>query len=292
MSEKNKKEEKAQEKPPVGEVVEEKPAEEEVVEEKPAEEEVVEEKPAEEKVVEEKPVKTTQKYIHNCTKCGKCCEKWSEIPFYLEDLQRWIKDGSINYVLPFIQLEETPPLYVRMFLKRAPVEGEDPNPSGCPLYDFENKICNLYSSMPLHCAAYPLAYNGEKFYLVDTESPGLGSGNMSKESLSEARLKAQNHFSALTSTSSILPLIYSLILGNMIKRNQEAMDAMSEEDRKKLDELMKKSEEDTADETEQVETEQVETEQAETEQAETVEEEKVETEKDSDEFEDLEDIEE
>ncbi len=292
MSEKNKKEENAQETPlveeevveekPAEEVVEEKPAEEEVAEEKPAEEEVAEEKPAEEEVAEEKPVKTTQKYVHNCTKCGKCCEKWSEIPFYLEDLQRWIKDGSINYVLPFIKLEETPPLYVRMFLKKAPVEGEDPNPSGCPLYDFENKICNLYSSMPLHCAAYPLAYNGEKFYLVDTESPGLGSGNMSKESLAEARLKAQNQFSALTSTSSILPLIYSLILGNMIKRNQEAMDAMSEEDRKKLDELMRKSEEDVADEAEQ----------AETDQTEITEEEQVEAEKESDDFQDLEDIEE
>ncbi len=249
MSEENKKEENAQD--------------------KPASAEVVEDKPASAEVVEDKPAKKTQKYIHNCTKCGKCCEKWTEIPFYLEDLQRWIKDGSINYVLPFIQLEETPPMYVRMFLKRTPVEGEDPNPSGCPLYDYENKICNLYSSMPLHCVAYPLAYNGEKFYLVDTESPGLGSGSMSKESLAEARLRAKNHFSALTSTSSILPLIYSLILRNMMQRNQEAMDSMSEEDRKQLDELMKKSEESTTDETEPTD----------------------ETEEEIDDFEDLEDIE-
>ncbi|MHA1592179.1 MAG: YkgJ family cysteine cluster protein [Candidatus Heimdallarchaeaceae archaeon] len=295
MSKRNKKEEKAQEDKPTEEVVEDKPTE-EVVEDKPTEEavedkpteEAVEDKPTEE-AVEDKPAKKTQKYIHNCTKCGNCCEKWSEIPFYLEDLQRWIKDGSINYVLPFIQLEETPPLYVRMFLKRVPVEGDDPNPSGCPLYDYENKICNLYSSMPLHCVAYPLAYNGEKFYLVDTESPGLGSGNMSKESLAEARLRAQNHFSALTATNSILPLIYSLILGNMIKRNKEAMDAMSEEDREKLEELMKNSEEDTADEPEQAEPEQAEPEQAEPEQAEP---EQAEPEKDVDDFEDLEEIEE
>ena len=168
-----------------------------------------------------------------------------------------------------------------MFLKRAPVEGDDSNPSGCPLYDYENKICNLYSSMPLHCVAYPLAYNGEKYYLVDKESPGLGLGNMSKESLAEARLRAQNHFSALTSTSSILPLIYSLILGNMIKRNQEAMEAMSEEDREQLEELMKKSEEEKADETEKADK---------TEKADETE--KAENEKNADDFEDLEDIEE
>ncbi len=49
--------------------------------------------------------KETKKYVHNCTKCGKCCEKWEEIPIYLEDLQKWLKDGTIHYVLPHIQLK-------------------------------------------------------------------------------------------------------------------------------------------------------------------------------------------
>lgn len=242
--------------------------------EKP-QEDIPEEQPTEE--TEEQPEKKeSKKYVHNCTKCGKCCEKWTEIPVYLEDFQRWMKDGSINYVLPFLQLEETPPLYVRIVLKRPSVEGNDPNPSGCPLYDYQNKICNLYSSMPLHCQAYPLAYNGEKYYLVDNDSPGLGSGTMSKESLGLARQRAQEHFNALNSTSSLLPLIYSLILGNIMKRSQEAMNELSEEDRQKLDELLKKSEaEDEVTEDEATEDEATE-----------------EAKEETDDFEDLEDIEE
>jgi len=190
-----------------------------------------------------KEVKETKKYVHNCTKCGKCCEKWEEIPIYLEDLQRWYLDGTINYVLPFLQLRETPPAYVRLVIQKMKVEGEDPNPSGCPLYDYNNKICNVYSTMPLHCAAYPLAYNGEKFYLVDTESLGIGNGNMTNESLQLARQRAKDHFIALSSTSSLLPVLYAVIVGNIMRQSQKTMESLSEEDKKKLEELFAKSRE-------------------------------------------------
>ncbi|MHA2357458.1 MAG: YkgJ family cysteine cluster protein [Candidatus Heimdallarchaeaceae archaeon] len=212
------------------------------------------EKPEEETLDEDLEVeeikKETKKYIHNCTKCGKCCEKWEEIPIYLDDLQRWTKDGTISHVLPFIQLRELPPAYVRLVIQKHSVEGEDPNPSGCPLYDYENKICNVYSSMPLHCAAYQLAYNGEKFYLVDSESPGLGEGTMTKESLDLARLRARAHFESLSISSAILPVLYTLILANIMQRSQEAMDSLSEDDRKTLDELLSKQREEETDETE------------------------------------------
>ncbi|MFW9851590.1 MAG: YkgJ family cysteine cluster protein [Candidatus Thorarchaeota archaeon] len=211
-----------------------------------------EDTPEEEPPKEEK---ETKKYIHNCTKCGKCCEKWGEIPIYLEDLQRWFLDGTINYVLPFIQLREAPPAYVRLVIQKLSTEGEDPNPSGCPLYDYENKICNVYSTMPLHCAAYPLAYNGEKFYLVDTESPGIGHGNMTSESLEVARQRAKDHFIALSTTSSLLPVLYAIIVGNIMRQSQETMESLSEEDKKKLEEMFAKTRETDSVESEDIQDE-------------------------------------
>lgn len=191
--------------------------------------------------------KTEQKkFVHNCTKCGQCCEKWEEIPIYIEDLQRWVQDGTLQYAMPFIQLEEIPPIYVRLKLKKPETE-DDPNPSGCPLYDYNNKICNVYSSMPVHCAAYPLAYNGEKYYLVDMDSPGLGQGKMTSESLSLARKRAKDHFEAVSNSSALLPYIYTLILGEIMRKSQEAMSTLSDEDKEQLEKLLSKSEEEKKD---------------------------------------------
>ncbi len=219
------------------------------------EEEVSEEDLQKEESLEEEPPKKekeTKKYIPNCTKCGSCCEKWGEIPIYLEDLQKWFLDGTISYILPFLQLREAPPAYVRLVIQKLSAEGEDTNPSGCPLYDYNNKICNVYSSMPLHCAAYPLAFNGEKFYLVDSESPGIGNGNMTNESLELARQRAKDHFNALSTTSSLLPVLYAVIVGNIMRQSQETMESLSEEDKKKLEELFAKSREVDSDESEEV----------------------------------------
>ena len=130
-------------------------------------------------------------------------------------------------------------------MQKPPVEGEDPNPSGCPLYDYGNKICNLYSSMPLHCASYPLAFNGEAFYLIDSESPGLGNGTMTAESLESARNVAREQFSALSSSSALLPVLYNIILMNIMQQSQEAMSALSDEDKEQLEKLLSKPIEET-----------------------------------------------
>lgn len=204
--------------------------------------------------------KTQKKFVHNCTKCGQCCEKWGEIPIFIEDLQRWIRDGTLQYTLPFIHLEEIPPIYVRLKLQKPETEN-DPNPSGCPLYDYNNKICNVYSSMPVHCAAYPLAYNGEKYYLVDNESPGLGEGTMTSESLQIARDRAREHFEAASNSGALLPFIYTLILGEIMRKSQEAMSSLSEEDKQQLENLLSKSKEtDVVEETEEEVTEESDTE--------------------------------
>jgi len=193
--------------------------------------------------------KKPQKFVFNCIKsCGQCCERWEEIPVYIEDLQRWLTDGSLNAVLPFLQIKELSQFAVQMILKR-PSKGdeEDSNPSGCPLYDHENKICNLYYSMPLHCSAYPLGFNGQKFFLVDKDCPGLGNGKMTKEWLTACKTRAQDHFNAQGSSAGLMSILYGLILGHIMKKSQEAMEQLSEEDRKKLDELLTKSKEEETD---------------------------------------------
>ena len=186
--------------------------------------------------------KETKKYIHNCTKCGQCCEKWEEIPIYLDDLQRWTKDGTITHVLPFVQLREMPPAYVRLVIQKHSVEGEDPNPSGCPLYDYENKICNVYASMPLHCASYPLAYNGEKFYLTSKDCPGVGKGEVTKESLKESKDTAGQEYREKNETLATLPGVYTIFMGHIMRQSAEAMKDLSEEDKKRIEEIMSSKE--------------------------------------------------
>ncbi len=253
IEEEETKEEETKEEIEEEETKEEEIKEEETKEEEIKEEEIKEEEIEEEEAKEKEEKKEKKRYVHNCTKCGICCEKWEEIPIYLEDLQKWIKDGTIHHVLPFLQLRETPPAYVRLVIQKHPIEGEDPNPSGCPLYDYSNKICNVYSSMPFHCSAYPLAYNGEKYFLVDTDSPGLGNGTMSKETLELARARARDYFDVLSMSSALLPVLYTMILANIMKKSQEAMDTLSEEDKKKLDDLLSKTDEtDEADETDEI----------------------------------------
>jgi len=187
--------------------------------------------------------KKPKKFVFNCTKCGQCCEKWEEIPVYIEDLVRWNNDGSLPYVMQFLQIKENGPYNINLVLKRAKTGPDDTNPSGCPLYDHNNKICNMYYSMPLYCAAYPLAYNGTKYYLVDTDCPGLGNGKMTKESLALARTRAQEHYNAKVKNQVIMPLLYSVILADIMRKSQEAMNNLSDEDKKKLEELLEKSKE-------------------------------------------------
>ncbi|UJG43216.1 MAG: YkgJ family cysteine cluster protein [Candidatus Heimdallarchaeum endolithica] len=196
----------------------------------------------EEQGKQESKEKRPQRFVFNCIKgCGKCCERWDEVPVYISDIQRWINDGSLNYVLPFLQIKEVNQFSVQLVLKRNKKEN-DSNPSGCPLYDHENKICNLYYSMPIHCSAYPLAFNGQKYFLADKEEcPGLGNGKMTKEWLNTCKSRAQEHYNSQGSTMGVLSILYGLILGHIMKKSQEAMEQLSEEDRKKIDKLLAKS---------------------------------------------------
>ncbi|MHA1974190.1 MAG: YkgJ family cysteine cluster protein [Candidatus Hodarchaeales archaeon] len=175
-----------------------------------------------------------KKYIFNCTKCGQCCEKREFVPVTITDLKIWTTTGVINAVFPHLKFRtyqtEDKNQYVSLVIQGG--EG------GCALFDKENRLCNIYHSMPLECKAFPLGYNGKNYYIKDKSVPGLGNGSMTKERLIEDRDNARADFQAKLENQMILPLLYSLFMQNLIDEQQKVMKNMPEEKRKQLEELL------------------------------------------------------
>ncbi len=183
-----------------------------------------------------------KKYVFNCTKCGQCCEKREIVPVTLTDIRNWTQSGIINSVFTHLKLRT---IQIK--------EGDKPQElialglvgkeKGCPMYDKENKLCNIYHSMPLECKAFPLGFNGQNYYIKDNTVPGLGNGTMTKEKLIQDRDNARMDWDARLENQMILPLFYSLFMQNLLEQQQKAMEDMPEEKRKQLDELLKSSKE-------------------------------------------------
>jgi len=127
-------------------------------------------------------------------------------------------------------------------LMRKPLK-KDPEQTACIFFNEEANGCEIRYSRPLSCRAYPLEYNGEKYYLSSKDCPGVGQGEVSKEALQEARNLADQAFKERGETYTALPAVYSIIMTQMIRQSSEAMKNLSEEDRKKMDEMMSKSSE-------------------------------------------------
>ncbi len=182
-----------------------------------------------------------KKYIFNCTKCGQCCEKRELVPVSLADIRRWTQSGVINSVFPHLKFRtlkttgENPQEFLTLGL--ASTE------KGCPLYDKENKLCNIYHSLPLECKAFPLGYNGTNYYIKDKTVPGLGYGTMTKEKLIIDRDSAREDFEARLEGQMMLPLLYSLFMQNLMEQQEKIMEEMPEEKRKQLDNLLKSKKE-------------------------------------------------
>jgi hypothetical protein len=122
---------------------------------------------------------------------------------------------------------------------RKPLEGEEEE-TACIFFNEEANGCEIRYSRPLSCQTYPLEYNGEKYYAVTKDCPGIGKGEVSKDFLQEARKLAEQEFEERKLTDSALPAMYSVIMSQMVRQSAEAMQKMSEEDRKKMEELLSK----------------------------------------------------
>ena len=178
------------------------------------------------------------KFVFECleSECPdhRCCNR-SPVMIYFEDLRRWTTDQTLNVVFPNLEFTSAGG-YPILVLKKYP------NETLCAMFNKETKNCNIYYSKPISCSSYPLGYNGNSYYVIDKKCEGLGKGTMTKESLKEIRSRAQLEFHCRTRTNSALPMLQMLILQFMQKQSMEAMKDLSEEDKKKLEEILQKKE--------------------------------------------------
>ena len=190
------------------------------------------------------------KFKFECQKCGACCQNRDPIPATFSDLARWTKQGSfMSLILPHLELRgvsEEDSLGQLALIPYVKMKDEDENGKGtCPFYDEENKICNIYFTLPLFCKTFPLYFNGEKYYVSDPTCPGIGKGEMTKEKLQEMRNTSVQDFNERADTTIALIPLQGLFIRHFMKQSQDQIDKMSVEDKDKLDELLKKSQDDT-----------------------------------------------
>ncbi|MBY8987708.1 MAG: YkgJ family cysteine cluster protein [Candidatus Lokiarchaeota archaeon] len=223
----------------------------------------------EEQVKEDTDVKTDieepkAKFTFKCTRSDKCCLTRGPIPITLWDLELWARNGVVANFLPYLDIYSKPDGGIDLVLKPlppAPKEGEEEKPRDpfgtvpiedllevkCPLYNKEKKECLVYDNRPLSCRTYPLEFDGKNFTVVDVECPGIGEEGMTKDDLKEMRDIAKQMFYELTRMRISLPVLSQLIsqkvMMDLMRQNMEAMSKMSEEDRSKLDEILKKEQE-------------------------------------------------
>ncbi len=155
----------------------------------------------------------------------------------MADLERWNKDMTLPSLYPFLTIEVKDDDYVQISLKKSEKEVNKAE-KGCPLYDEENKLCNIYFSMPLYCKSFPLGYDGKRYFLKDKSCQGIGKGKMSEEELKEVREAAREDFEARVSTSMLLPVIHGLALKFLLEQSKKQMNGLTEEQKEKLKEIL------------------------------------------------------
>lgn len=223
----------------------------------------------EEQVTEDTDVKTDTeepkaRFTFKCTRSDKCCLARGPIPITFWDLELWARNGVVANFLPYMDIFNKPDGGIDLVLKPlppSPKEGEEEKPRDpfgtvpiedllevkCPLYNKEKKECLVYDNRPLSCRTYPLEFDGKNFTVVDVECPGIGEEGMTKEDLKEMRETAKQMFYELTRMRIALPVLSQLIsqkvMMDLMRQNMEAMSKMSDEDRSKLDEILKKGQE-------------------------------------------------
>jgi Fe-S-cluster containining protein len=190
--------------------------------------------------------KKPSKFIFECTKCGTCCQNRDPIPVSFLDLSRWTKQGSfMNIILPHLELRglsDTDELAKIALIPYIIMKDEDENGKGvCPFYDVDNKICNIYFTLPIFCKTFPLSFNGEKYYVSDPTCEGIGKGSMTKEMLEEMRKTAVRDFNERADTTLAMIPIQGLFIRHFMKQSQQTVDRLSDKEKQQLDDLIKKS---------------------------------------------------
>jgi Fe-S-cluster containining protein len=217
-------------------------------EKEPAEEKAAEktEEEAEEKV-EEAEEKASPKYRFKCME-QKCttrdCHIRPHVSVTFGDLSRWTVQGYIANIIGGLAIippeKETDPMTIETKRKSLKDGSEG---TACIFFDEDANGCIIRYARPISCRTFPLEYNGSRFYLSSKNCPGVGQGEVTKDGLKEAKEIAEQDYKERVETMTALPAAYSLVMEPMIRQSAEAMERMSEEDRKQMEELISKSRE-------------------------------------------------
>ena len=178
-------------------------------------------------------------------KCDtKACHIRPRINVTMGDIARWTSQNYLSQIIPGITLSmpsnENEPLALNTL--RKPLES-DPEQTACIFYHEESNGCTIRYARPISCRAFPLEYNGEKYYLSDKNCPGVGEGEVNKEALKEVRNLAEQEYRERIETLAALPGVYSIFMGMMVRQSAEAMKDLSEDDKKHIEDIMSKSSE-------------------------------------------------
>ena len=186
------------------------------------------------------------KYSFECLeqKCETAdCHLRPQVTVTLGDISRWTTQNYLQHILPgvILQIPETENDLVRLEMARKPLQ-KDTEKTACIFYHEESNACQIRYSRPISCRTYPLQYDGEKYRVSDKNCPGIGEGEVTKETLQEQRELAEQDYRERLETLTTIPGVYALFMGQMIRQSAEAMQGLSEEDRKRLEEIMAKKE--------------------------------------------------
>ncbi|UCC93411.1 MAG: YkgJ family cysteine cluster protein [Thermoplasmata archaeon] len=184
------------------------------------------------------------KFVYECVRCGHSCADRNIVEVTLADLRTWAEDQSLASVFPHLRLMAVGRPYLDVVLvsddgAEAFLQGDQEH-KGCPMYDADNKLCNIYHSMPLYCRSFPLAFNGSGYFLKDRECQGIGAGTMTQERLEAHRKAARDELEARRECGVLMPTLQGVFTRFFVEASAKALDSMSEEDRRSLEEIMAK----------------------------------------------------
>ena len=184
------------------------------------------------------------KFVYECVRCGHSCADRNFVEVTLEDLRRWAEDQTLTAIFPHLRLMAVGRPYLDIVLAseegaEAFMEG-DREHAGCPMYDAENRLCNIHHSMPLYCRSFPLAWNGSGYFLKDRECQGIGQGTMTRERLDAHRQAAREELEARRECGVLMPSLQGVFTRFFVEASAKTLDAMSDDDRRELEELLAK----------------------------------------------------
>jgi len=185
---------------------------------------------------------TPPRFIYECVRCGHSCADRNFVEITLADLRVWTEDQSLASLYPYLRLMAVGRPYLDIVMASdegmKAFDAGDVEHMGCPMYDSENKLCNIFHSMPLYCRSFPLAYNGSNYFVKDRECQGLGQGSMTTDKLKAQREVAREELDARRESGILMPSLQGFFTRFFVEASSRALEAMSDEDRSKLEDIM------------------------------------------------------